>query len=149
MSGAARRAATEASPALATLTNGRPSPSRPSSNAVVLVPLAASAGRLERVERQPGGAHEVVRGPARDHAERDAEAPGELGDRGDRPVAAGHDEPLGRGRGRALELLGLAAEHGHVGVHGPDQRLGVEPAAGGPVGDQRHAHRPSLEGEPG
>ena len=61
-SGCARRAATEARPALATFTNGRPSASRPSSSGRSSVPAAASSRRLERVDREPVGAREVVRG---------------------------------------------------------------------------------------
>ena len=104
------------------------------------MPVAASRGRRDRVERQPGRAHVVVRGAARDHAERDAEPPGQLGDRRDRAVAAGHDEPLGRGvrrRARGPRSQSNTVTSASIAA---DERLGVEPSARGPVGDQRDAH---------
>ena len=98
-------------------------------------------GRLD-VVRQPRGAREVVRGSRRDHGERDAEAP-----RGSAAPPMVPSPPATTTRSgpaaRPLEVRGLAAVDAHgrpVALEEGGQRLWIEPAAGGPVGDERHAH---------
>ena len=59
------------------------------------VPVAASTAASTGSSGQLGRADEVVRGAAGDHTQRDVDPPGQRGDLGDRPVAAGDDEPLG------------------------------------------------------
>jgi hypothetical protein len=103
-------------------------------------PRRGERGGGGRLERQARRAHVVVRRPAGDHAERHAEPPRQLRDRGDRAVAAGDDEPVGGGVRRPLEVRGR--EHLDVGVHRPHERSRIQPAAGGGVDDQRHSHFP-------
>ena len=57
--------------------------------------VTASSAASTRVERELAGAHEVVRGAAGDDSERHVKPSGELGDPGDRPVAAGDYERSG------------------------------------------------------
>ena len=99
--------------------------------------------RRDAVARQPGGAREVVRGARRDHAERDAEPRRDLGDAGDRAVAARDDDAVD-----VRDLLAVPerdlGDLRAAPLHGGDERPGLEPAPRVPVRDQRNAHARSV-----
>ena len=113
---------------------------------LVAAQLGPADGELrgrDAVARQAGRARVVVRGAHRDHAERDAEPPRDLGDAGDRAVAARDDDAVDAGDLLAVperELGDLRA----VPLHGGDERPGLEPAPRVPVRDQRNAHARSV-----
>ena len=94
LEGAARRAATDASPVLATSTNVRPSPSRPSSKGAARLPVDRERGGRDRVDGSPAARAKSFAVPRGDDAERDVEPAGQLGHRPDLGVLAGHHEPL-------------------------------------------------------
>ena len=144
MNGSARRAAAEASPALATLTNGRPSARRPSS---IGAQLGAGGGQLAGVVGRRVGSSEAraksLAVPVAMTASGTPRRPASSAAVADGAVAAGHGDAVGVPAGDALEVLGVAAagaDLGAVAAHPVRERLGVEAPSGGRVGDQRDAH---------
>jgi hypothetical protein len=103
----------------------------------------AGRGQLDRlrgVGRDPRGAGEVVRRAARDDGQRDAEAPGEVGHRRDRAVAARHHEPVGLDAGGVVLSRDVELDLGAMSAQRARQRIGVGHAAGGRVRNQRDTH---------
>jgi hypothetical protein len=157
LNGDAWRAAFAASPALATLTNGRPSARRPSSSRRVSVPVAGrplgvdghrpgpggEPGGGGRVERDLEEAREVVGRARRDHRERHPQPARQLGGGADRAVAAGHGDPVRRRLRDPLEIRVLAAADLDLGAllaHGVGERLGVGAAPRTRVGREGDPH---------
>jgi hypothetical protein len=143
LNGEAWRAALAASPALAALTNGRPSPSLPSSSACVSVPVAASlaastgssGSSLARAKSFAVPVAITASGTPRRPA---SSAAGPIV-----PSPPGHGHALRPCGGDALELVRLAAEDLDLRsglAHGGGERLGVEPAPRLRVGREGDAH---------
>ena len=90
------------------------SPARPTS----IAPLDAVVERGQRRDRvvavEPEVAREVVPRPERDADERDVLLDRDLGDGGERAVAAGHAEHVGAGRPRELLQVVSVLEEAHL-----------------------------------
>ena len=133
MSGSAARAATDASPALATFTNGCPSASRPSSSGRVSVPVAASTAASSRSSGRPCTRAKSLAVPAAITASGTSRRPASsaTGPIVPSPPAtairsgshAAHRARPVSSQSNTLDVRAVRAHRGH-------ERLRVEPAAG-------------------